>query len=156
MKKGGFRLTKWLSNSRKVVESIPKSDRAASVKNLDFDRTLVERALGVQWHVTSDTFGFKIAIKDKLPTRRGILSIITSIYDSLGALFHLFAKILLQDLCRKKLGWDDSITEVDMRHWKSWLEELPKLEQFCIERCFKHPDFGAIISCQLHHFFDAS
>lgn len=116
LKNGGFRLTKWLSNSRKVVESIPESDRAASVKDLNFDHTLIERALGVQWHVTSDTFGFKIAIKDKPPTSRGILSIISSIYDPLGfvAPFHLSAKILLQDLCRKKLGWDDSITEVDL------------------------------------------
>ena len=36
LKTGGFRLTKWLSNSRLVVESIPKSERATSVKNLDF------------------------------------------------------------------------------------------------------------------------
>ena len=66
--------------------------------------------------------------------------------------FHLSAKILLG----WKLGWDDSITEVDLRRWKCCLEELPKLEKFCIERCFKPPNFGAIISCQLHHFSDAS
>lgn len=40
--------------------------------------------------------------------------------------------------------------------WKSWLEELPRLEQFSIDRCFKPPNFGDIISCQLHHFSDAS
>ena len=131
LKRGGFRLTKWLSNKHKVVESVPKSDRAASVRDLDFDHTLVERALGVQWHVTSDTYGFKIARKDKPPTRRGILSVISSIYDPLGfvAPFHLCAKILLQDLCRKQLGWDDSIPEEDLIRWKSWLDELPRLEQ---------------------------
>ena len=36
LKTGGFRLTKWLSNSRQVMESIPESERATSVKNLDF------------------------------------------------------------------------------------------------------------------------
>ena len=158
LKRGGFRLTKWLSNKRKVVESVPESDRAASVKDLDFDHTLVERALGVQWHVTSDTFGFRIATKDKPPTRRGILSVISSIYDPLGfvAPFHLSAKILLHNLCRKQLGWDDLIPEEDLIRWKSWLEELPILEQFSIDRCFKPPSFGDIISCQLHHFSDAS
>ena len=158
LKRGGFRLTKWLSNKRKVVESVPESDHAASVRDLDFDRTLTERALGVRWHVTSDTFGFKIATKDKPPTRRGILSVISSIYDPLGfvAPFHLSAKILLQNLCRKQLGWDDLISEEDLLCWKSWLEELPRLEQFAIERCFKPPNFGDIISCQLHHFSDAS
>ena len=158
LKQGGFQLTKWLSNKRKVVESVPESDRAASVRDLDFDRTLTERALGVQWHVTSDTFGFKIATKDKPPTRRGILSMISSIYDPVGfvAPFHLSAKILLQNFCRKQLGWDDLIPEEDLICWKSWLEELPRLEQFSIDRCFKLPNFGDIISCQLHHFSDAS
>ena len=30
LKRGGFRLTKWLSNKRKVVEAVSESDRAAS------------------------------------------------------------------------------------------------------------------------------
>ena len=156
--KGGFRLTKWLSNSRKTIESIPESDRAASVKGLDFDHTLVERALGVQWNVASDVFNFKIATKDKPATRRGILSVISSIDDPLGfvAPFHLSAKVLIQDLCRKLLGWDDKIAEEDLQRWGIWLKELPKLEQFTIERCFKPPNFGSVISCQLHHFSDAS
>lgn len=136
----------------------PELDRAASVRDLDFDHTLTEKALGVQWRVTSDTFSFKIATKDKPPTRRGILSVISSIYDPLGfvAPFHLSAKILLQNLCRKQLGWDDLIPEEDLICWKSWLEELPRLEQFAIDRCFKPPNFGDIIYCQLHHFSDAS
>ena len=118
----------------------------------------MERALGVQWHVTSDTFGFRIATKDKPPTRRGILSVISSIYDPLGfvAPFHLSAKFLLKNLYRKQLGWDDLIPEEDLIRWKSWLEELPILEQFSIDRRFKPPSFGDIISCQLNHFSDAS
>ncbi|XP_067034739.1 uncharacterized protein [Acropora muricata] len=58
LSKGGFRLTKWLSNSHKVIESIPESERAKSVKDLNFDQTLIERALRVKWHVASDTFRF--------------------------------------------------------------------------------------------------
>jgi len=158
LKRGGFRLTKWLSNKRKVAEGVSESDRAASVRDLDFDHSLLERALGVQWHVTSDTFGFKIATKDKPPTRRGILSVISSIFDPLGlvAPFHLSAKILLQNLCRKQLGWDDLIPEEDLIRWRSWLEKLPRLEQFSMDRCFRPQNFGDIISCQLHHFSDAS
>lgn len=158
LEKGGFRLTKWLSNSREVVESIPESERAMSVKDLDFDHALIERALGVQWHVASDTFRFKIVIMDRPPTRRGILSTVSSIYDPLGfiAPFVLPAKILLQDLCRKGLGWDDKIPEEELKRWENWLEELPTLEQFCVERCFKPLNFGTVVSCQVHHFSDAS
>ncbi|XP_044182749.1 uncharacterized protein LOC114952001 [Acropora millepora] len=158
LSKGGFRLTKWLSNSRKVIESIPESERAKSVKDLDFDQTLIERALGVKWHVASDTFRFSIVVKDRPPTRRGILSIVSSVYDPLGfvAPFVLQAKILLQDLCRKNFGWDDQIPEKELMRWTSWLEELPKLEQFSLERCLKQSDCAGIVSCQLHHFSDAS
>ena len=55
LSKGGFCFTKWLSNSRRVVESIPEAERVAAVKNLDFKHPIIERALRVQWQVGSDT-----------------------------------------------------------------------------------------------------
>ena len=53
--------------------------------------------------------------------------------------FVLPAKILLQDLC--SIGWDNKIPEEGLKRWENWLEELMTLEQFCIERCFKQPNF---------------
>ena len=99
---GGFNLTKWLSNSKKVFMSISESQRSSQVKDLDFAQTPIERALGVQWNVLSDTFGFSVVVKDRPTTRRGILSIVSSVYDPLGfvAPFILTAKLILQDLCR--------------------------------------------------------
>ena len=55
LSKGSFCFTKWLSNSRRVVESIPEAERAAAVKNLDFEHPIIEKALRVQWQVGSDT-----------------------------------------------------------------------------------------------------
>ena len=157
LSKGGFRLTKWLSNSRKVVESISEAERATAVKNLDFDNPIIEKALGVQWQVSSDTFSFNINIRDRPATRRGLLSFISAVYDPLGfvAPFILTAKVILQDLCKKKLNWDDRIPDEDLRRWQTWLCELPKLEHFHIKRCFKPRDFGEVTSCQLHFFSDA-
>ena len=119
LRKGGFRLTKWLSNSRKVVESIPETERATAVKSLDFDLAVIERALGVQRQMSSDTFGFSISIMNRPATRRGILSVISSGYDPLGftAPFVFTAKVILQDLCKKKLDWDDRIPEEDLTRW---------------------------------------
>ena len=83
---GGFHLTKLTSNDRRVLETIPTEERTKELRSLDLNHHCipVERALGVHWHVESDKFGFRITIKDKPLTRRGILSTIGSIYDPLG------------------------------------------------------------------------
>lgn len=125
-----------------------------SVKNLDISKAPNERALGVQWNISSDTFGFSIIIKDRPATRRGILSVVSSVYDPLGfiAPFIRPAKILLQELCKKKLDWDDKIPDKDLERWNAWLEALPKLEYFSVNRCFKPADFGEVVSSHLHYF----
>ena len=160
LSKGGFRLTKWISNSRDVISCVPETERAPSVKDLDLSNNpaLTERALGVQWNVQKDTFSYKIAEKERPITRRGMLSIICSVYDPLGFVSPciLPAKAIQQDLCLKGLGWDDQIPEPCKQKWQSWLEDLPKLEQFEIPRCFKPPNCPDIQQCELHHFSDAS
>ena len=159
LNKGGFRLTKWISNNREVLQSIPETERAKGVSNIDFeyDYLPVERALGVTWHVEMDTIGFKVADKDRPLTRRGMLSVISSIYDPLGIAtpFTLTAKIILQDLTRLKLEWDAVIPSVYLARWQRWLYDLSRLPDFSVNRCIKPQDFGTA-SHEMHHFSDAS
>ena len=63
---------------------------------------------------------------------------------------------MLQNLCRKKLEWDENIPAEDLMEWRKWLTELPTIEQFSIERCIKPENFGDVIHTELHHFSDAS
>ncbi|XP_033636759.1 uncharacterized protein LOC117297720 [Asterias rubens] len=129
LQKGGFKLTKWLSNRPSVLKSFPIEERAKQLKDLDLnhDELPVDRALGVSWDVERDSLGYKLAIKDKPITRRGLLSIVSSIYDSLGYAnpFILRARLLLQKLTRLKLGWDEPLPEVQKQEWENWTEELP-------------------------------
>lgn len=100
------------------------------MKDLDFERMPIERALGLNWDVQSDTLQFRVKVKEKPPTRRGILSLVSSVYDPLGFAgpFLLPAKLILQDLCRMKLGRDDAIPVDSLKCWQQWLHELPRLE----------------------------
>ena len=157
---GGFNLTKWISNKREVIDAIPEEDRSKELKKIDFERDIlpVERALGVQWNVANDSFQYNVNIPAREATKRGILSFISSIYDPLGMVspFILTAKIILQNLCREKIGWDDEIPCTAVSRWNNWIKELPQLAELKVQRCFKPENFGEVKTVELHHFSDAS
>ncbi|KAJ8028733.1 hypothetical protein HOLleu_31057 [Holothuria leucospilota] len=160
LKKGGVRLHKFISNSRLVLESIPEQDHAKVMKNLDFrcDTVPLERALGVQWCVESDTFQFQITLKDQPLTRRGILSTISSVYDPFGfvAPVILLGKQILQTLCISQADWDSPVPD-DLRcQWEKWRKGLLELQTLKVDRCYKPVNFGTITKLELHHFSDAS
>ena len=118
----------------------------------------IQHALGVQWFVESDELGFKIVLKDKPLTRRGVLSTISSIYDPIGMATPILlpGKKILQELCRDKVDWDDTLPEEYRARWERWRNELPALERFVLARCLKPLDFGTSVSRQIHSFSDAS
>ncbi|XP_038131095.1 uncharacterized protein LOC119776626 [Cyprinodon tularosa] len=160
LKQGGFRLTKWTSNSAKVLESIPAEERADQAPSLDMDGDpSLERALGLLWDTKNDIITFIVKVKEKPSTKRGLLSTISSIYDPLGFVgpFILRGKALFQTLCRLKLGWDEIIPSDIAEQWGRWLDDLPKLCRLQVTRCLRHKDFTAApVTMQLHHFSDAS
>ena len=121
---GGFRLHKWMSTSKRVLETIESSERAGAVKEINDDTELPrERALGVHWNVQTDAFVFNIDLKEKASsvpvTRRTILSIAASLFDPLGFLapITLIPKLIMQELCRSKLDWDDHAPQLLMKRW---------------------------------------
>ena len=80
----GFRLTKWMSNSRNVLSTIPEKEQARPTLDLDLDNLRVERTLGVQWDVEKDVFLFKVGEPNQPSSKRGILSAVSSLYDPMG------------------------------------------------------------------------
>ena len=82
-----------------------KTEGRKGVKDADLrsGELPVERALGVQWNIDEDTFGFKIAAVGKALTRRGVLSTLTSVCDPFGfaALFILESRIIIKNYAKK-------------------------------------------------------
>ncbi|XP_013419027.1 uncharacterized protein LOC106179805 [Lingula anatina] len=159
LESGGFKLTKWMSNKHEVLESIPVQERAKGVEvNLSQQALPTERALGVYWNVEEDVFCYKIALEEKPLTRRGILSMVSSIFDPLGFASPciLQAKKILQELTRQKLQWDEPIPDQEREKWLEWHSNLKKLEEMKINRCVKFSVDTDIVDHSLHFFSDAS
>ncbi|KAL6463232.1 hypothetical protein MHYP_G00276230 [Metynnis hypsauchen] len=157
---GGLRLHKFVSNSKAVLESIPSTERAKHVKELDlaFGDLPLERTLGILWHTQSDCFKFKIKLKNQPATRRGILSTVASLYDPLGfvAPVLLIGKRILQEMCRHGTGWDDPLKVELQPRWERWRSDLNNLDRIDIPRSYAPASFGKIVRAELHHFSDAS
>ena len=96
----GFRLTKWVSNSKVILENIPSSELSPKFINLDLISQPIERVLGMIWNVSEDFFVFKTFLKQCIYTKRGILGIFASIFDPLGILAPsvLERKLIIQSL----------------------------------------------------------
>ena len=118
----------------------------------------IERTLGVQWCIESDVFQFRMEVKDKPFTRRGILSTVSSVFDPLGLVspFVLIGKQVLQELVPDGRGWDDPIPEDLRSRWERWCHMLPELADIKVPRCYKDKELGTLAKVELHNFSDAS
>ena len=156
----GLHLHKFVSNSAGVLQHIPLADLSErnSEAKLDHSFAYIERTLGVEWCVESDTLHFRITLKDRPLTRRGILATVCSLYDPLGfvAPFTLLGKSILQEMCKDQTAWDTPLPEVLRTKWEKWRAEIVLLGDVRVPRCFKPDDFSSVVKTELHHFSDAS
>ena len=159
LERGGFKLGKFMSTHREVIDTVPEDLRAKSLQELPLeDSTLPqESALGLQWNVEGDYFTYTFDLKDKPATRRGLLGTTASLYDPLGlvAPVTLVPKLIQQELCRLQLDWDDVI-DADKAHAVSkWKDATKKLSSIKLQRSFQ-PGPSALSDRELHIFCDAS
>ncbi|GFY34671.1 uncharacterized protein TNCV_1373621 [Trichonephila clavipes] len=110
MRKGGFHFRKWQSNSETVIKEVPENKDLKEVQN---DEEI--KILGIQWNPKSDFFSFSVSSQDErcIYSKRDVLSEITRVFDPLELLSPciVFMKILLQELWKLNLEWDEPIPE---------------------------------------------
>lgn len=156
---GGFDLTKFVSNSSAVLDSVAEEDRVDSVDLILGSSTYEHSTLGLKWEVQSDEIGFPCFLPDveETPSRRTLLSVIARVYDPLGVVSPatLPIKILMQK--KSSLGWDEA--DQDMcEKWVEFCRVMQKISQLKLPRCYKptSPDFDDPVDVSLHGFSDAS
>ena len=159
LRKGNFRLTKFVSNDKGVLAAIPAEER--TIKNLDLDELSIERALGLQWDIEHDAFRVKVSSLPKQfddDTRRRCLSMISSTFDPLGMIGPVLlpAKRVVQKTWQLKLHWDEKLPEDLLKSWTKWKEDLELLNHVSISRCYFLGGCSTDASFQLHHLSHAS
>jgi hypothetical protein len=158
---GGFRIRKWSSNSREVLHAIPQDMKTEGLKNINLaeDDLPVEATLGMIWNPENDQLMVRTNVKDRPMTRRGLLSVLGSVFDPLGILAPvvLKGKILFQAEVRQRKGWDDPLEDEVENQWREWQKTLPRLENFSIKRCLmSSAKMSDVKGASLHIFCDAS
>lgn len=111
--KAGFTISKWVSNSPKVMSAL-YSPVTSTQKNLSLLDTYT-KVLGMKWCTNSDTFMYSIegcalvagvCKKENSPTKREVLRVLMTIFDPLGLISNtlIFLKVLLQYIWRSGIG----------------------------------------------------
>ena len=162
---GGFEMHGWASSHSDVLP------QGCSLEKTGGDESRLcdnggERVLGLKWDKKNDRLKFDLQCKKisndlmggiKTPTKREVLRVVMSVFDPLGLLspFTLKAKILLQEIWRSGVNWDDKIRNEERAKWISWLHDLGKISDCWVSRCMTGP--GVLHeTAQLHIFCDAS
>ena len=170
LKEGAFELRKWQSSDQQLQEFFDKhqhqvpsgvnDDLTFSQTQLGTSDTTQNRVLGVSWDVKSDEFVFDFSMivssaKMTAMTKRKVLKLSASIYDPLGYLCPITARLktIFQMLCKDKLDWDEIIPPEIKKVWEDAIQAMEQV------RCLRIPRFAlsdSFCSIELHAFSDAS
>ncbi|GAB0092550.1 uncharacterized protein DMENIID0001_075520 [Sergentomyia squamirostris] len=134
MRRGGFHMSKWLSNDPAALEGVPEKDlEISTLDDLCADSSI--KALGVLWNPTHDIFTFSATKHTQKITKRNLLSEISRIFDPLGLIAPVVisAKVLMKQLWLIKADWDDDLSgnEYISTTWKNYqdvINDVPKIQ----------------------------
>ncbi|XP_076655808.1 uncharacterized protein LOC143360652 [Halictus rubicundus] len=164
-RRGGFQMCGWTSNSDAVMKEMSGGNVTSGTVQLTAKERRASKTLGLYWDAMSDTFSFNtnkkqnavsLPLQEKGITKREMVRTIMSIFDPLGFLapFTIKSKILLQNVWRSGITWDENLRIAEMGKWKEWTSELQSLGELTIPRCYVARCH--VTTTELHVFCDAS
>ncbi|XP_045034376.1 uncharacterized protein LOC123475569 [Daphnia magna] len=155
----------WATNNKQLRDFLTEkemSNQIVGILSLTIDGQ--QKALGLRWDTSSDSFKFDpttimeaaVQIGEKI-TKRKVLSISARIFDPIGFLAPtvLLLKIIYQKLWEGDIGWDDDATPEVKNTWSSIMKGLKDLHHLEIPRWIGYSK-TSIVSAEIHVFGDAS
>ena len=150
LSKAKFNLRSWASNS-KQVQTLAQTHNVA-------EKDDTTKVLGLLWHTPSDTLSItsKITPGHSPTTKREILQSSSAIFDPLGFItpVTIQAKILIQELWKKHIDWDEPLEESFQHRWSKIAQDITEATNIVIPRQY-FPSLQFSVQ-ELHVFADAS
>ncbi|XP_066904251.1 uncharacterized protein [Halyomorpha halys] len=102
LRKGGFTLKKWMSNTPELLKFLNDSQQETLQFSEPNNKSI--KVLGMQWDPVTDCLSYNIPNFQLILTKRGIMSAVAQMYDPLGYLAPVIfrAKYYLQQLWNLK------------------------------------------------------
>lgn len=152
----GFELRKWLCNSNDVLRRF-QVNSALESSILQLGENQENKTLGIFWNAQTDgiQYSFHDLGNSNQVTKRTTLSAICQIYDPLGLLgpVIIVAKLIIQELWKLKLGWDETLPQNLHSKWLQLKNDLDNLNNLRIPR---HAVISDYVEIELHGFCDSS
>lgn len=149
----GFNLRKWKASDNEILKNIEDSEKEAV---LNFQSTF--KALGIAWQPATDSFLFKPNKQLEIMcwTKRAVLSEIAKFFDPLGLISPMIikSKIIMQDLWRASINWDEPIPQKIEVEWKKLYLSMTANNSITVNRWIGYST--TIKSVEMHAFCDAS
>lgn len=150
---GSFNLRKWRfnftpSNSNFDIDNI----------NSCFEFSDNTKTLGILYNNDRDTFQFEQGlVRDnrKIKNNKTIVSVTAQLFDPFGLLcpITIIPKLIIQQLWKEQLGWDDSIPSQIASNWKEYVTNIETIKNIVIPR---HVIAMPPKHIEMHGFADAS
>ncbi|XP_063533701.1 uncharacterized protein LOC134743999 [Cydia strobilella] len=158
LRRGGFELQKWSSNSKEFINTVEPEKRAKN-SEIDINKKETIKTLGITWNSNEDTLLVtnKInTLSEQRVTKRNVLTVIASLFDPMGWLAPsvAMAKIFLQKTWSRELSWDTELPEDLKTEWKTFCRGIEHLSDVKLERWIGTTNNSELV--ELHGFADAS
>ncbi|GBM28321.1 hypothetical protein AVEN_229506-1 [Araneus ventricosus] len=164
-REAGMTLHKWQTNSEELQKLWVKEDMVSGDSSQIVGPSgLPFEVLGVSWNKREDSLYFDVQnlvtfLYGRVNSKRCLLQAIGRIFDPIGFLgpFVLRVKLLMQEIWKLSLDWDDYLPECLSLAWNRWCNEVPGLGELRIPRYLFSNMFNVgITKIELHCFSDAS
>lgn len=139
---GHFKLRKWATSNPEALKNIDSKDLLSEMEvNLSEDKSDAIKALGVKWTPNTDKLHINIQMNEEpTVTKRKAMSVSAKIFDPLGILAPatVVFKMLIQDIWKTDLGWDENVPNQIAAKWATMQNELLILETIRVPRWIRY------------------